>query len=57
MSYSGPVLNPPPSGEAAMWEYGYIPSLALGIVGVIVWLALAGPHLLYLFTKRGTRSV
>ncbi|ORX37430.1 hypothetical protein BD324DRAFT_579732 [Kockovaella imperatae] len=57
MGYSGPVQVPPPDGESAMWQYGYVPSLALGIVGVIVWLALAGPHLFYLFTRRGTRSV
>lgn len=37
--------------------FGYVPSLAMGIVGVITMLLIAGPHGWWLFTKRGTRSV
>ncbi|EIW72542.1 hypothetical protein M231_03477 [Tremella mesenterica] len=57
MGYSGPTQPDPPSGDSAIIQYGYVPSLAMGIVGVILWLLVAGPHLLLLFTKRGTRSV
>ncbi|GFZ45544.1 hypothetical protein JCM24511_03270 [Saitozyma sp. JCM 24511] len=57
MGYSGPQNANPPSGEAAIWGYGYVPSLALGIVGVITYIAVMCPHLLLLFRKRGTRSV
>jgi hypothetical protein len=57
MGYTGPQNANPPSGEAAIWEYGYVPSLALGIVGVITYLVVMCPHLLLLFRKCGTRSV
>ena len=57
MGYSGPEDANPVSGNASIWEYGYVPSLALGVIGVITFLAVAGPHLWYLFTSRGTRSV
>lgn len=57
MGYIGPEVPEPASGNAAMWEYGYIPSLAMGIVGAVTFFAISQPHLYYLFTKRGTRSV
>lgn len=57
MGYNGPVNPDPEDGNASLWEYGYVPSLGLGIVGVILFLAVAAPHLFYLFTRRGTRSV
>jgi len=57
MGYSGPIRTNPPTGEAAIWLFGYVPSLAMGIVGVITMLLVAGPHAFYLFTKRGVRSV
>jgi hypothetical protein len=55
--YTGPSNPNPDDGNAAILEYGYAPSLAMGIIGVIAFLAVAGPHLFYLFTRRGTRSV
>ena len=56
MGYNGPKVPEPSSGNAALWEYGYVPSLAMGIFGVVTFLLVSGPHLLYLFKKRGTRS-
>jgi len=55
--YSGPSFSSPPDGEAAIWEYGYVPSIAMGIVGVVTYLAISGPHLYWFVTKLGTRSV
>jgi hypothetical protein len=57
MGYNGPTVAEPASGNAALWEYGYVPSLAMGIVGIITFAAISAPHLFYLFKKRGTRSV
>lgn len=57
MGHNGPKVPEPSSGNAALWEYGYVPSLAMGIFGVVTFLLVSGPHLLYLYKKRGTRSV
>ncbi|WVQ82540.1 hypothetical protein IAT38_004669 [Cryptococcus sp. DSM 104549] len=57
MGYTGPIVTPPESGNAAFWSYGYVPSLAMGIVGVITFLAVAGPQLWWFVKIRGTRSV
>ncbi|WVQ77099.1 hypothetical protein IAR50_006782 [Cryptococcus sp. DSM 104548] len=57
MGYTGPTINPPESGNAAFWNYGYVPSLALGVIGVITFLFVAGPHLWFFVKVRGTRSV
>ncbi|KAK4685614.1 hypothetical protein P7C73_g4531, partial [Tremellales sp. Uapishka_1] len=57
MVYSGPQVATPLSGDASVWEYGYQPSLAMGVIGVVLFLLLAIPHLYWFVTKRGTRSV
>ena len=73
MPYSGPVRQDPPTGESPIWLFvsrcrvalptcradhqGYVPSLPMGIVGVVSMLLVASAHAFYLFTKRGTRSV
>lgn len=57
MGYTGPIVNPPGSGNAAFWNYGYAPSLALGIIGLITFIAVASPQLWYFVKVRGTRSV
>lgn len=58
MGYSGPEIQSPASAsDSNIWPYGYIPSLAMGLVGVLVSFLVALPHLWWLVTKRGTRSV
>jgi hypothetical protein len=57
MSYSGPVHADPPAGESSIWLFGYVPGLALNIIGCITMLMVAGPHAYALFFKRGVRSV
>ncbi|ODN92015.1 hypothetical protein L198_05687 [Cryptococcus wingfieldii CBS 7118] len=57
MGYTGPTVASPESGNAAFWSYGYVPSLALGVIGVITFIAVAGPHLWFFVKIRGTRSV
>jgi hypothetical protein len=57
MGYTGPEIADPASGDSPIWEYGYVPSLALGIVGVVTYLAIAGPHLWWFVRILGTRSV
>ncbi|WVW82482.1 hypothetical protein I302_104493 [Kwoniella bestiolae CBS 10118] len=57
MPYTGPIINPPAPAEAPFWEYGYVPSLAMGIVGCVVFLLIMGGQLWWFVKKRGTRSV
>ncbi|ORY34257.1 hypothetical protein BCR39DRAFT_586065 [Naematelia encephala] len=57
MPYSGPQIVSPAAGDTPIWNYGYIPSLGLCIVGVITFLLVACPHLWLFVTKLGTRSV
>ncbi|WVQ62002.1 uncharacterized protein L199_000135 [Kwoniella botswanensis] len=57
MPYTGPINNPPATGEAPFWEYGYIPSLSMGIVGCVAFLLVSGGQLWWFVKKRGTRSV
>ncbi|KAL7420657.1 hypothetical protein Q5752_004608 [Cryptotrichosporon argae] len=56
-NYSGPTLVPTPSGDESIHPYGYVPSLGMGVVGLITFAIVAAPHLWYLFTRRGVRSV
>lgn len=44
---------PPPEGETSITLFGYIPSLALGIVAVIVFSLVAIPNIWYLRKGRG----
>ncbi|WWD09594.1 hypothetical protein V865_007722 [Kwoniella europaea PYCC6329] len=57
MPYTGPINNPPATGEAPFWEYGYIPSLPMGIIGCVAFLLVSGGQLWWFVKKRGTRSV
>jgi hypothetical protein len=57
MAYDGPKNVDPAPGNLAIYPYGYRPSLAMGIIGAITFLFVAGPHLWWFLKKRGTRSV
>ncbi|WRT64315.1 uncharacterized protein IL334_001247 [Kwoniella shivajii] len=57
MPYAGPIVNPPESGNAPFWQYGYVPSLPMGIIGVTSFMLISGPHLWWFVKKRGVRSV
>ncbi|WWC66214.1 uncharacterized protein I206_100115 [Kwoniella pini CBS 10737] len=57
MPYNGPINNPPAIGEAPFLEYGYVPSLAMGIIGCMTFLLVCGLQLWWFVKKRGTRSV
>lgn len=54
LTISGPrnPVAPPPDGETPITLYGYIPSLALGIVAVIAFSLVVIPNIWYLFKKR-----
>ena len=61
MSDSGITINgprnpniPPGDGEASITLYGYIPALALGIVGVICFVFSTFPNLWYLIKSGRT---
>ncbi|WVF70304.1 hypothetical protein IAT40_005093 [Kwoniella sp. CBS 6097] len=57
MPYTGPISNPPETGMAPFVELGYIPSLAMGIIGCVTFLLASGGQLWWFVKKRGTRSV
>lgn len=57
MAYDGPKNVDPAAGNLAIYPYGYRPSLAMGIIGALTFLFVAGPHLWWFIKKRGTRSV
>ncbi|WVO24497.1 uncharacterized protein IAS62_005865 [Cryptococcus decagattii] len=52
MGYTGPIVNPPDSGNVAFWNYGYAPSIALGIIGLITFIAVVSPQLWYFVKVR-----
>jgi hypothetical protein len=61
MSDSGITINgprnpnvPPGDGEASITLYGYIPALALGIIGVICFVLVTIPNIWFLI-KSGRR--
>ncbi|WVR05323.1 hypothetical protein IAU60_002337 [Kwoniella sp. DSM 27419] len=54
ITYKGPINPNPKDDEARIVIYGYVPSLALGIVGIITFILIGGVHAYWLFTKRWT---
>lgn len=49
--YTGPLNPSPAEGESVIIIYGYVPSLALPIVGVITFAIVLLANVYYLFTK------
>jgi hypothetical protein len=57
LTYSGPINPNPGPGEARIVIYSYIPSLALGIVGLLTFAVIFGINIYYLFApKRRTAA-
>lgn len=53
LKYNGPINPSPGDGESSIIIYTYIPSLALGIIGVITFSLIFFVNLYYLIKKRG----
>ena len=53
VTYRGPINPNPADGEAGIIIYGYVPSKALAITGVVTFALILLVNLWYLFTKRG----
>jgi hypothetical protein len=56
ITYHGPINSNPGPGEAQIVIYGYVPSFALAIVGVITYALILAVNLYYVFRKRGYRT-
>ncbi|WWD16082.1 hypothetical protein CI109_100507 [Kwoniella shandongensis] len=54
--YRGPINPNPKEDEARIVIYGYIPSLALGLVGIITFILVACAHTFWLVRKKRTRT-
>ncbi|KAK6903098.1 hypothetical protein I204_07763 [Kwoniella mangroviensis CBS 8886] len=54
-TYRGPINPNPKNDEASIIIYGYTPSLALGIIGIITFTICVSLHSFWLARKRGTR--
>jgi hypothetical protein len=55
-TYTGPMNPDPQDGEANVLLYGYVPSKALGIVGVLVFLVVFVPNVYRIFRRVNRRS-
>ncbi|WRT67287.1 uncharacterized protein IL334_004254 [Kwoniella shivajii] len=55
-TYRGPINRNPKDDEAGIVIYGYIPSLALGIIGIIAFATVLCVHSFWLIRNKGTRS-
>jgi hypothetical protein len=55
-SYTGPINPNPKDGEAGISIYGYVPSLALAIVGALTFAIVLALHGWQASRWRGTRS-
>jgi hypothetical protein len=53
LKYNGPINPNPGPGESSIIIYSYVPSLALGVVGVITFTLIFLVNLYYLIKKRG----
>lgn len=56
MSYNGPINPNPKDGEAGIVIYGYIPSIALAIVGLATFAIVLGLHVWQIVKWKGTRT-
>lgn len=54
LTINGPrnPIVPPPDGETPITLYGYIPSLALGIVAVVAFALVVIPNFWYVFRQK-----
>jgi hypothetical protein len=55
-TYRGPINTNPGDGEASIIIYGYVPSLALGIVGAVAFFLALLANAWYALSQRGYRS-
>ncbi|WWC89875.1 uncharacterized protein L201_004803 [Kwoniella dendrophila CBS 6074] len=55
ITYKGPINPNPKDDEASIIIYSYIPSLALGIIGIITFSLVVFLNGFWLIKKRGTR--
>ena len=55
MPYSGPRNPDPGPGESFITIYGYVPSLAFGIIAMICFLAALAVHTFWLVRSKRTR--
>jgi hypothetical protein len=55
-TYHGPINTNPGPGEASIIIFGYVPSLALGIVGAVAFFLVLLANAWYALSKRGCRS-
>ncbi|KAK8869655.1 hypothetical protein IAR55_000223 [Kwoniella newhampshirensis] len=54
--YRGPINPNPKDDEARIVIYGYVPSLALGLVGIITFMLVLCVHTFWLVRKKKTRT-
>lgn len=56
--YTGPVNDafPIPDGESRISIYGYTPSMALAVIGIVLFAIPFAAHLYYFFKSRLNRS-
>ncbi|WVF72064.1 hypothetical protein IAT40_006876 [Kwoniella sp. CBS 6097] len=52
-TYKGPINPNPKDDEASIIIYGYVPALALGIIGIITFVLVAGGHAFWYFSPKG----
>ncbi|WVQ98861.1 hypothetical protein IAU59_005992 [Kwoniella sp. CBS 9459] len=52
-TYNGPINPNPKDDEASIIIYGYVPALALGVVGIITFFLVAAAHSFWFFTPKG----
>lgn len=53
LTYTGPINPDPKPDESSIIIYTYVPSLALGVVGVITFALIFAVNLYYAIKKRG----
>lgn len=56
ITYSGPINPNPGPGEARIIIYSYIPSLALGVIGLVTFAIIFGINVFYLVKPPRPRS-
>ncbi|OCF36469.1 hypothetical protein I317_04724 [Kwoniella heveanensis CBS 569] len=53
ITYKGPINPNPKDDEAGIIIYGYVPSLALGIIGIITFVLVAAGHAFWFLSPKG----
>lgn len=54
-TYHGPINPNPGPGEARIIIYSYVPSLALGIIGAVTFLATLAANIVYMIRVKPHR--